>query len=254
MLLTTKQNIRQISKLTAFLGTLALHLLVGIIIYVAKISAFYTQEIQVKVETPESIRQEQEEAIQKREQLRRQMEEMNARLDAYLAAQQRKNIGVNLSDDRIAAGEKDLSETQKEIEQAQKQIQGIQEQLEKTRNLNYSTTKEGAAVPIEQTVKPQGKLAVYKGPTNIYYNLPHRNAVDLYVPVYKCPSLGKVVVNILVDHSGRVTEAKVDKTQSDADPCLIEAAEDAALRSVFSLNHNVPDPQKGTITYLFVSQ
>jgi len=254
MIVTAKQNIRQISKLTAFLGTLILHLLVGIIIYVAKISAFYTQEIQVKVETPESIRQEQEEAIRKKEELRRQLEEMNARLDAYLAAQQRKNIGVNVSDDRIAAGEKDLQETQKEIEEAKKQIQGIQENLDKTRDLNYTTTQEGAAVPAEKTVKPEGKLAVYKGPTNIYYNLPHRNAVDLYVPVYKCPSLGKVVVNIWVDRSGRVVDAKVDKVQSDPDPCLIEAAEDAAQRSLFSSSSNTPDPQKGTITYLFVSQ
>ncbi|MCX7987279.1 MAG: hypothetical protein N2662_10110 [Bacteroidales bacterium] len=251
---STLQNIRQISKLTAFLGTLILHLLVGIVIYVAKISAFYSQEIQVKVETPESIRQEQEDAIRKKEELRKQIEQMSARLDAYLAAQQRKNIGVNLSDDRITAGEKDLSETQKEIEQAKKQIQSIQENLEKTKNITLSTTDEGASVPTEKKYKAEGKLAVYKGPTNIYYNLPNRNAVDLYVPVYKCPSLGKVVVIILVDRSGRVTEAKVDKTQSDADPCLIDAAEDAALRSRFNVGGNVSDLQKGTITYLFVSQ
>jgi len=254
MILTSKHNIRQISKLTAFLGTLILHLLVGIIIYVAKISALYTQEIQVKVETPESIKQEQEEAIRKKEELRRQIEATSARLDAYLAAQQRKNIGVNLSDNRIAAGEKDLSETQKEIEQAKKQIQSIQEHLEKTRDLSYTTSQEGASLPAEKTAKPEGKLAVYKGPTNIYFNLPQRHAVDLYVPVYKCPSLGKVVVNIKVDKNGRVLEALVDKSQSDTDPCLIEAAEDAALRSRFSLSNNSPDPQKGTITYLFVSQ
>ena len=254
MIATTNHNIRQISKLTAFLGTIIVHLLIGIIIYIAKITALYTHEIQVKVETPESIRQDQEEAIRKKEELRRQIEETSARLDAYLAAQQRKNIGVNLSDDRVAAGEKDLSETQKEIELAQKQIQSIQEQLEKTRELNYTNSQEGAPLPAEKTVKPEGKLAVYKGPTNIYYNLPQRHAVDLYVPVYKCPSLGKVVVNIKVDKSGRVVEALADKTQSDVDPCLIEAAEDAALRSKFSLNNNSPDPQKGTITYLFVSQ
>ncbi len=248
------QNISQLSKLTAFLGTIMLHLLLGIGIYIAKITALYVQQVQIKVETPESIRQEQEEAIRKRQELREQIIKMNEKLDAYLASQQRKNIGVNVSEEKIIAGEKDLQEIKNEIEKAQKQIQGIQEQLEKNKNLTIATNEGNEAIADKKKERPEGKLAVYKGPTNIYYNLSQRHAIDLYVPVYKCPSLGKVVVQISVNSRGIVIEAKVDKTQSDADPCLIEAAEDAARRTRFNANSSAPDPQKGTITYLFVSQ
>lgn len=244
-----------INKLNGLLGTIAIHLLAGIIFYTMKITAVYSHEIQVKVETPESIRQEQEEAIRKKQELREQILKMQHKIDAMIAAQQRRNIGVNMSDNKLAATEKDLMETQQEIENAKKQIQSVQENLDKTREIKIVTSADGENVNNQtKNRKIEGKLAVYKGPTNIYYNLLNRRTIDLYVPVYKCPGLGKVVVLISVNQEGKVIDAKIDKTQSDNDPCLFDAAYDAALRSVFNADLNAPKEQKGSITYLFVSQ
>jgi TonB family protein len=251
---SARRNINSISRVNAILGTIIIHLFLGIAIYASKISSMQTREIEVKVETPESIKQEQEEAIKEKERLRSQMIQMNEKLDAYIAGQQRRNIGVNMSEDKIVKSEKDLQETQKEIENAQKQIQEIQENLDKTKDIKYASSSDGEPVSEVKTQKPEGKLAVYKGPTNIYYSLEKRNTVDLYVPVYKCPSLGKVVVLITVDREGNVTDAKIDKSKSDPDPCLLEAGRDAALRSKFNSDNTAPQSQSGSITYLFVSQ
>jgi len=96
---------------------------------------------------------------------------------------------------------------------------------------------------------------VFKGPTNIYFDLTNRKQTDLYVPVYKCQGNGKVVVIITVTQAGEVENAAIDKTVSDNDECLIEAASDAALRSKFNSDfEKAPVKQKGTITYLFVAQ
>jgi len=233
------------------LATIALHLIIGIIFYSAKITGMYVTTVEVKVETPQTIKEDYEEQLKKMLQEREQLLKMAQRADALIAAQNRKNIGVNVADKTSPAMDKDLQDVQRELEEAKKQIASVQENLERQNEKKIITSddKEAPSAGLHQE-KPQGKLAVYKGPTNIYYDLAGRKTVYLYIPVYKCQSLGKVVVNIVVDASGSVVDAKVDKNQSDPDECLIEAAEDAALRSRFSAG----EKQKGNITYLFVAQ
>jgi TonB family protein len=243
--------------INGLLGTIILHLVIGIIFFAAKLSGMYKQEVQVKVETPESIRQELLEEKQKLLDKISQQQNLDKRVDAFIAAQNRRNIGVNMSGKDPAASEKDLQDIQKDIDAAKTQISGIQENLDKQSErdkITESRTDEGANVA-KKNIKIQGKLAVYKGPTNIYYDLVNRRDINLYVPVYKCQGHGRVVVNIIVNQEGDVENATVDKNNSDNDDCLFEAAQDAAERSKFNSDlKNAPARQKGTITYLFVAQ
>jgi TonB family protein len=238
--------------INGLLGTIILHLLAGIIFFFSKITAIYNQNIQVKVETPETIKEEQA-AKELEEQKKALLEKM---ADQFIESQRRSNTGVNTSGKEAATMDKDLQQTQQELEAAKQQIAGIQENLEKQDDLIKSATEEGEKVSApKKTEKIQGKLAVYKGPTNIYFDLANRTQVSLYVPVYKCQGNGRVVVNISVNQAGEVESADVDKSKSDNDDCLFEAAQNAAMRSKFNSDFTkAPAKQKGSITYLFVAQ
>jgi hypothetical protein len=244
-----------LSFINGILGTIIIHLVAGIIFFTVKITGVYTQTVEVKVETPESVKRDLEEVIEQKEQEKAKLLKMEKMADAFIANQKKSNVGVNVSDNNPAAVEQDIQDIQKDIEEAKNQIASVQENLDKQeQKLLTSEEKEAPAITKKQE-KIQGKLAVYKGPTNIYYDLAGRRDISLYIPVYKCEGYGKVVVQIIVNQAGEVTSAIVDKTVSDKDECLIDAASDAALRSHFNYDDKKsPLKQKGTITYLFVAQ
>jgi hypothetical protein len=227
-----------------FLGTLIIHLLAGIIFFYAKLTGLHSQTVQIKVETPESIKQEKTE--KELEEIKKAMIEKMA--DAFIAAQHRTNIGVNVAGKGPEMTEKDLQQTQEELDAARKQLAGIQENLEKQDKIIKTATSEAIPAETKKREKIQGKLVVYKGPTNIYFDLANRNQVNLYVPVYKCQGNGQVVVNIVVNQSGEVEDASIDKQKSDLDECLTEAAYNAALRSKFNSDFaKAPSKQKGRL-------
>jgi hypothetical protein len=61
------------------------------------------------------------------------------------------------------------------------------------------------------------------------------------------------VVEITVNRMGYVERAKV-QTGDKNPPCLIEAAERAAMLSNFNSAETAPEKQRGTITYRFQAQ
>ncbi len=116
-------------------------------------------------------------------------------------------------------------------------------------------------LPLKEEEKPGDSLAKaaleaakYAGPTTVKYYLRDRVAEDLIIPIYKCEGSGTVVVNIVVDRSGRVISATIDPDRSATSPCMRETALRAARRSRFNPDANAPEKQKGTITFYFVPQ
>jgi TonB family protein len=86
--------------------------------------------------------------------------------------------------------------------------------------------------------------------TSISYSLVERHHYDLPPPIYTCLEGGKVVINIVVDSNGNVTDANLNqKSSSTSDWCLVENAIAYALKAKF--NSSSTAAQKGTITYLF---
>jgi outer membrane biosynthesis protein TonB len=228
-----------------------LHLLVGMFFFYAKITSLYNQSVQIKIETPESIKQE---ILEKQKEIQKKIS-INKLAESFIASQKRSNIGVNVSGKDPAQMEKDLQQVQQEVDAARKQIASIAENLEKQDKVIKTESKESEAISSGKPEKIQGKLVVYKGPTNIYFDLANRRQIDLYIPVYKCQGNGKVIVNIVVNPAGEVEDAVIDKLNSNNDECLFTAAQYAALKSRFNTDFkNAPVKQKGTITYLFVAQ
>lgn len=84
------------------------------------------------------------------------------------------------------------------------------------------------------------------------YILTGRKAVIKPLPEYKCNEEGIVVVEIVVDKSGNVLEAKTGlKGTTNRSKCLLDACKEAALKTKWEADENALDKQIGTINYIF---
>jgi outer membrane biosynthesis protein TonB len=88
---------------------------------------------------------------------------------------------------------------------------------------------------------------------NISYDLGGRGFQSLPPPKYDYQGEGKVVVEVSVDRSGKVTQAiPGTKGSTTLDEYLLRVAKEAALKARFDLKADAPVVQKGTITYNFI--
>jgi TonB family protein len=86
----------------------------------------------------------------------------------------------------------------------------------------------------------------------ISFNLNGRSSVALPSPEFNHQKEGRVVVQITVDRSGRVTNAIPGvKGSTTLDNYLLEVAKNAALISKFNTSEEAPIYQSGTIEYVF---
>lgn len=93
-----------------------------------------------------------------------------------------------------------------------------------------------------------------EGATTVWHDLQGR-VRDNDVPGYLCKQEGRVAITISVDASGYVSKADLDASRSaNADDCMIEHALRSSRRARFNGSSNAPDPQKGTIFFLFLRQ
>ncbi len=158
------------------------------------------------------------------------------------------NIGVNAS-----KSFKDEISTKKYIDELSKQYQ-IDSKLDKQDKIDDSNPSKDGTFQQKNTTTDKRNI-VFKGKTNINYDLVNRHHTNLPVPVYKCEGSGRVTINIEVDQVGRVVAAKVDPSRSDANSCLVTEALAAAKRSLFNPDFKTsPIRQSGTISYTFVAQ
>ena len=87
--------------------------------------------------------------------------------------------------------------------------------------------------------------------SSIAFSLVGRNAIDIPNPVYTCDTSGKIVVNIVVNAEGAVTNTSINKGSSTStNECLVERALQYARGAVFSRLAG-RNSQPGTITYYF---
>jgi len=91
------------------------------------------------------------------------------------------------------------------------------------------------------------------GTQGISYDLGGRGFQSLPKPNYDYQGEGKVVVEVSVDRSGKVTQAiPGSKGSTTLDEYLLKVAKEAALKARFEPKSDAPAVQKGTITYNFV--
>ncbi len=169
----------------------------------------------------------------------------------------RRNIAVSESERRPVPDEfRDYSPEQ--MEQLENRVEDILENASKGEFPKLSEPEiefEKDEYFGEQYLSDDNDSEPYTGPTNIYYDIPGREALYIPVPVYKCPDGGVVTVNITVNNNGNIINAEVKGDASGFNEmCLHEEALQAALRSRFSNDHDAPPVQSGTITFHFQRQ
>ena len=164
----------------------------------------------------ERIRKEQEEIERKRieAEQKRQADIMNRTKDALAGS---KNAGTSSTSEGVAGG---------------KGNQGSA-----TGSVDSKNRGEGSGL----------------GDKGVSYDLAGRGVQRLPLPEYNYQGEGRVVVEVSVDRSGKVTQAVPGIRGSNTlDEYLLKAAKEAALKAQFDIKNDAPFIQKGTITYNFI--
>ncbi len=171
---------------------------------------------------------------------------------------------AELEAERIRKEQEEIE--RKRIEAEQKRQADImnrtKDALAGSKNAGTSSTSEGVAGgpgnqgsttgAVDSKNRGEGSGLGNKG---ISYDLAGRGVQHLPLPDYKTQAEGKVVVEVSVDRSGKVTQAVPGiKGSTTLDENLLKVAKEAALKARFDVN---PDPnaafiQKGSITYNFI--
>jgi colicin import membrane protein len=151
----------------------------------------------------------------------------------------------------------------KRIEAEQKRVSDIvnrtKNALSNSKNAGTNSTSEGIAGGVGNQGDPRGSVdskvrgtGSGTGTSGVSYNLQGRGFQSLPNPKYDYQGEGKVVVEVSVDRSGKVTEATAGaKGSNTLEEYLLSVAKEAALKATFEPKSDAPLKQKGTITYIF---
>ncbi len=93
-----------------------------------------------------------------------------------------------------------------------------------------------------------------KDNTTVSYFLENRWHSYIYIPTYKCQGGGTVIIDIVINQTGKVISAVIAENKSTRDECLREEAYRSATTARFNSDPKSPAKQLGTITYVFLSQ
>ena len=102
------------------------------------------------------------------------------------------------------------------------------------------------------TIDERTPNGVGTGPSLEPYQLTGRVVIKKQLPQTKnCNERGRVIMDILVDQTGTVLEAKIGRGSTTNASCLVEACKSAALATTWSKDPNALDKQRGKIIYQF---
>jgi outer membrane biosynthesis protein TonB len=173
-----------------------------------------------------------------------------------------KKIREQLEAERI---KKEAEEAErKRIEAEQKRQADIKNRtrdaLANSKNAGTTSKSEGEAGGAGNQGVPTGSVDSKNrgegsgiGNQGVSYDLQGRGFQTLPVPKYDYQDGGRVVVEVSVDRSGKVTQARPGITGSTTlDDYLLKVAKEAALKARFDPKSDAPVIQKGTITYNFI--
>lgn len=82
------------------------------------------------------------------------------------------------------------------------------------------------------------------------YSLVGRSHKFLPTPIYLCQNGGRIIINITVNHLGKVTNTSVNGSSTSTNECLLDHALEYAQNARFSADASKPS-QIGTITFDF---
>jgi colicin import membrane protein len=173
-----------------------------------------------------------------------------------------KKIRAELEAERIRKKQED--DERKRIEAEQQRQADIMNRtknaLANSKNAGTSSTSEGVAGGTGNQGDPRGSVdsnvrgeGSGLGDKGISYELQGRGYQKLPKPKYDYQGEGRVVVEVNVDRSGKVTQAVPGiKGSTTLDEYLLKVAKEAAMEATFESKPDAPLFQKGKITYNFI--
>jgi outer membrane biosynthesis protein TonB len=183
---------------------------------------------------------------------RKRLEKIEAdrKLKEQLEAERKKKVAEDAERKRIEAEQKRQADIMNKTRDA----------LANSKNAGTTSKSEGEAGGTGNQGVPTGSVDSKNrgdgsglGNQGISYDLGGRNVQSLPKPNYDYQEGGKVVVEVSVDRSGKVIQARPGFTGSTTlDDYLLKVAREAALKARFEAKSDAPAVQKGTITYNFV--
>jgi hypothetical protein len=231
------------------MGTLIFHILLFSFFLLADVNMKGTvQEEELIIEFPDFLPEPEIE-----EEVTEQQDSEPLTNDASSPLAETQNNRTNVASNRLAQTEEFFDEDyMREVKAAKQLVSDVNNQLSKEK-VNLEDIK----MPVQTTegMDPDSiENVVYTGESNIVYYLENRYHVSLPIPVYLTQSGGLVVVDIVVNRQGRVTEAEPRNNPSIRDDQIYLYAKAAASRTIFNADPDAPNPQRGTIHYTFVAQ
>jgi len=241
-------------RLAGILGTIIIHLIGGIVFMSVRLSSLYYQDQSEFV-----IEFEQE-----RDYVEEELIEVPVTLEQLFQDDERYlDIVKNIANQDVA--DIDPMELQDRVKEEliESGLLGEDNFIDEQKNTNEEMDK--GDTEIQSSLEGKDSLlieksaneleAMYNGPTRIFYNLENRHHLKLPIPIYKCENAGLIVINIIVDQSGRITDYSPDEQSSTtSDKCLLDAAISSIRQTRFNPDNNSPEKQSGYISFEFVAQ
>jgi hypothetical protein len=127
----------------------------------------------------------------------------------------------------------------------------MEKQAEKPSDENAIEQKETRNIREKEFDVPN---VIRKDNTTVSYFLEGRWHSYIYIPTYKCQGGGTVIMDIVINQSGKVISALIADNKSTSDPCLREEAYQSAISARFNSDAKASVKQLGTISYVFLPQ
>lgn len=231
--------------------TVVIYLSLGILFVSYKIVILPTPVPTMEVEIAPEVEQQIKEIIEQKK-----IEQMQ---QADLKSMQNKISDENSEFDATLRDNKstDAEDIYKDAERLQQELLQGQKDYNKSLNEIQQAAKPDFIEPQSNIRSKEGDKnqdAFVKGNVAASFSLAGRTANYIDIPAYKCEGGGQVVVNIAVNRNGKVVSASVDRATSTSDKCILDEAVTSARASRFNTSAAAPEPQRGTITYIFMPQ
>lgn len=238
-------------NVNSILGAISIHLMVVIAFLWFKLGEVdKTQKEQVLIEFNEEIITPEEREMEKRLSEEGYGEDMPA-LDRQTLHSIASNVASKL-DEEIST-ERYEQQVMQELGIASLEPGGAA--LEKS----YAENDENALEEqLQQTETAQHDVTMpnvlRKDNTTVSYFLEGRWHSYVYIPTYKCQGGGTVILDIVINPSGKVVSALIAENKSTPDDCLRQEAYRSATTAQFNPDPKAPPKQLGTMTYVFLPQ
>lgn len=121
---------------------------------------------------------------------------------------------------------------------------------EKGKQDTYKPTKESEY----DWYKEKKNNTSYSGNVTAAFNMGSRQNLRNPTPTYRCKTPGKVVMKVLINNLGVVTDVQIDNTKSSTDECLRTESEKYARLWKFDAPANAPKKYEGSISFTFSAQ